>query len=75
VEQRPLVKNFALIGAAGYIAPRHLQAISDNGGRALEPPVFVNAQSAPELGSRVERTLRGREYHSAAAEALKRFRP
>jgi UDP-N-acetyl-2-amino-2-deoxyglucuronate dehydrogenase len=29
------VKNFALIGAAGYIAPRHLQAISDNGGRLV----------------------------------------
>jgi UDP-N-acetyl-2-amino-2-deoxyglucuronate dehydrogenase len=29
------VKNFALIGAAGYIAPRHMQAISDNGGRLV----------------------------------------
>jgi UDP-N-acetyl-2-amino-2-deoxyglucuronate dehydrogenase len=29
------VKNFALIGAAGYIAPRHLQAISDNGHRLV----------------------------------------
>lgn len=29
------MKNFALIGAAGYIAPRHLQAISDNGGRLV----------------------------------------
>jgi UDP-N-acetyl-2-amino-2-deoxyglucuronate dehydrogenase len=25
------VKNFALIGAAGYIAPRHLQAVKDTG--------------------------------------------
>jgi UDP-N-acetyl-2-amino-2-deoxyglucuronate dehydrogenase len=25
------IKNFALIGAAGYIAPRHLQAIKDTG--------------------------------------------
>lgn len=25
--------NFALIGAAGYVAPRHLKAIRDNGGR------------------------------------------
>ena len=24
-------KNFALIGAAGYIAPKHFQAIKDNG--------------------------------------------
>jgi UDP-N-acetyl-2-amino-2-deoxyglucuronate dehydrogenase len=29
------VKNFALIGAAGYIAPRHLQAIADNGHRVV----------------------------------------
>jgi UDP-N-acetyl-2-amino-2-deoxyglucuronate dehydrogenase len=25
------MKNFALTGAAGYIAPRHLQAIKDTG--------------------------------------------
>ena len=34
------MKNFALIGAAGYIAPRHLQAIKDTGNRlvaALDP--------------------------------------
>ncbi len=33
-------KNFALIGAAGYIAPRHLQAIKDTGNNlvaALDP--------------------------------------
>lgn len=33
-------KNFALIGAAGYIAPRHMQAIRDTGNRlvaALDP--------------------------------------
>jgi UDP-N-acetyl-2-amino-2-deoxyglucuronate dehydrogenase len=29
------LKNFALIGAAGYIAPRHLQAISDTGNRLV----------------------------------------
>ncbi|MDG1504371.1 MAG: Gfo/Idh/MocA family oxidoreductase [Flavicella sp.] len=28
-------KNFALIGVAGYIAPRHLKAIQDNGGTLL----------------------------------------
>lgn len=28
-------KNFALIGAAGYIAPRHLQAIKDTGNRLV----------------------------------------
>jgi UDP-N-acetyl-2-amino-2-deoxyglucuronate dehydrogenase len=34
------MKNFALIGAAGYIAPRHMQAIRDTGHRlvaALDP--------------------------------------
>lgn len=29
------VKNFALVGAAGYIAPRHLQAIHDTGNRLV----------------------------------------
>ncbi|MFZ4562745.1 MAG: hypothetical protein ACOYNU_05140 [Bacteroidales bacterium] len=36
--QRPL--NFALIGAAGYIAPRHMKAIKDTGNKlvcALDP--------------------------------------
>ena len=35
-----LMKNFALIGAAGYIAPRHMQAIHDTGNRlaaAVDP--------------------------------------
>ena len=27
----PTIRNFALIGAAGYIAPRHMQAIRDTG--------------------------------------------
>src|SRR3954470_4857898 len=34
------MKNFALIGAAGYIAPRHLKAIKDTGNNlvaALDP--------------------------------------
>ncbi len=34
------MKNFALIGAAGYIAPRHMRAINDTGNRlvaALDP--------------------------------------
>jgi len=33
-------KNFALIGAAGYIAPRHMQAIKDTGNQlvaAMDP--------------------------------------
>lgn len=29
------VKNFALIGAAGFIAPRHMQAIKDTGNRLV----------------------------------------
>jgi UDP-N-acetyl-2-amino-2-deoxyglucuronate dehydrogenase len=29
------MKNFALIGAAGFVAPRHLQAIRDTGGRLV----------------------------------------
>ena len=29
------MKNFGLIGAAGFVAPRHLQAISSVGGRLL----------------------------------------
>jgi UDP-N-acetyl-2-amino-2-deoxyglucuronate dehydrogenase len=29
------LKNFALIGAAGYIAPRHLKAIADTGNRLI----------------------------------------
>jgi UDP-N-acetyl-2-amino-2-deoxyglucuronate dehydrogenase len=29
------MKNFALIGAAGYIAPRHMRAIKDAGNNLL----------------------------------------
>ena len=29
------MKNFALIGAAGYIAPRHMKAIKDTGNNLL----------------------------------------
>ena len=38
--ERFRLKNFALIGAAGYIAPRHLKAIADTGNRlvaAIDP--------------------------------------
>ena len=28
-------KNFALIGAAGYIAPRHIKAIADTGNNLM----------------------------------------
>lgn len=40
------MKNFALIGAAGYIAPRHLQAIAETGNRlvaAIDPHDSVGA--------------------------------
>jgi len=30
-----MTKNFALIGAGGYIAPRHLKAIRDTGNRLV----------------------------------------
>ncbi|WP_276524821.1 hypothetical protein [Geobacter sulfurreducens] len=30
-----MTNNFALIGAGGYIAPRHLQAIRDTGNRLV----------------------------------------
>ncbi|NOT49643.1 MAG: Gfo/Idh/MocA family oxidoreductase, partial [Chitinophagaceae bacterium] len=29
------MKNFVLIGAAGYVAPKHMKAIKDNGGNLL----------------------------------------
>ena len=29
------MKNFALIGASGYIAPRHMKAIKDTGNNLL----------------------------------------
>ena len=29
------MKNFALIGAAGYIAPRHIKAIADTGNNLM----------------------------------------
>jgi len=38
--KKPKPRNFALIGAAGYVAPRHLKAIQDTGSRlvcALDP--------------------------------------
>ena len=36
------MKNFALIGAAGYIAPRHMQAITEF---AVRPPRNQDATS------------------------------
>ena len=39
-DQTQTQKNFALIGAAGYVAPRHMRAIADTGNRlaaALDP--------------------------------------
>lgn len=34
-DKKKTVQNFALIGAAGYIAPRHLKAIHDTGNRLV----------------------------------------
>jgi hypothetical protein len=39
------MKNFALIGVAGYIAPRHLKAIKDTGNR------LVTASKGKRAGS------------------------
>src|ERR1044071_8963276 len=30
-EERPMPFNFALVGAAGFVAPRHMKAIADTG--------------------------------------------
>lgn len=35
VEQKRQVRNFALIGAAGFIAPRHMQAVHATGNRII----------------------------------------
>ena len=32
------MKNFLLIGAAGYIAPRHMRAIKDTGHNLVSSP-------------------------------------
>ena len=42
--------NFALIGAGGFVAPRHLQAIRDTGSRQVEAASDVAALMAEELG-------------------------
>ena len=35
IEENTQRKSFALLGAAGYIAPRHLDAMSANGGNLI----------------------------------------
>ena len=30
-DQQPMIQNFAIIGAAGFIAPRHMKAIKETG--------------------------------------------
>lgn len=35
IEREVLVKNFVLIGAAGYVAPRHMKAIKETGNRLV----------------------------------------
>ena len=45
------MKNFALIGAAGYIAPRHMRAIKDTGHHMAVHvnPAFVRANEVHRL--------------------------
>ena len=50
------MKNFALIGAGGYVAPRHMQAIRDTGNKLvaafdINDPAEVLAGYFPETGS------------------------
>lgn len=52
-KENPAVRNFALIGAAGYVAPRHMKAIRETGNRlvaAVDPhdSVGILDQYAPE---------------------------
>jgi len=70
------MKNFALVGAAGYIAPRHLKAIHDTGNRlaaALDPSdsVGILDRYFPEAlfftePERFERYLEKQRYASEA---------
>src|ERR1041384_4563107 len=50
-----MIKNFAITGVAGYIAPRHLKAISDTGNRlvaACDPHDAVGALDRYSFGVR-----------------------
>jgi len=58
------MKRFALIGAAGYIAPRHLKAIADCGGElvaAYDPsdsvghlmPIFLKRRFLQNLSASI----------------------
>ena len=38
MSENSAVKNFALIGAAGYIAPRHMRAIKETGNKLVATP-------------------------------------
>ena len=54
-----VIQNFALIGIAGYVAPRHLRAIKDTGNRliaAMDPTDSVGILDAyfPEAAFFVE---------------------
>ena len=68
-------KNFALIGAAGYIAPRHMQAMRDTGNSlvaALDPndsvgiidsQSVVTTQSGGPRGLDAAKRIKGRKRH------------
>ena len=44
------MKNFALIGAAGYIAPRHLRAIKDTDNRLVAAYDKFDSVGIMEIG-------------------------
>ena len=51
------MKNFALMGAAGYIAPRHLKAIKDTGNKRFLKCCRWYSSRLPIL-----RPLHGKQY-------------
>lgn len=58
------MKNFSLIGAAGYIAPRHFQAIKDCNGRlisAYDPTDSVGILDSVTLGAKFFKNFE--QYH------------
>jgi UDP-N-acetyl-2-amino-2-deoxyglucuronate dehydrogenase len=70
-------KNFALIGASGYIAPRHMKAIKDTGNKlvaVLDPndSIGIIDQSFPEASyfSEFERFDRHIDRHNRSGEKI-----
>ncbi len=44
------MKNFAITGVAGYIAPRHLQAIKDTGNHLADGITIIGVEGFDEAG-------------------------